>query len=207
MSSSTNKILTIYNSRKTLVELLKNLQYDMTEYENFTINEIDAMFSNNQLDLLVSKTYEPNRKLYVRYTKQLRPNNLQQLIEDLYEMEQVLTKEDTLVIVMDDEPNDTILSKITHLYERDGIFVVIHNIQRLQYNILNHVLVPTGRILTEKEVAEVKEQYNITNERQFPEISRFDPHALALCIRPGEVCHFIRKSQTAMFSDFYRICV
>jgi DNA-directed RNA polymerase subunit H (RpoH/RPB5) len=207
MSSSTNKILTIYNSRKTLVELLKNLQYDMTEYENFTINEIDAMFSNNQLDLLVSKTYEPNRKLYVRYTKQLRPNNLQQLIEDLYEMEQVLTKEDTLVIVMDDEPNDTILSKITHLYERDGIFVVIHNIQRLQYNILNHVLVPTGRILTEKEVAEVKEQYNITNERQFPEISRFDPQSLALCIRPGEVCHFIRKSQTAMFSDFYRICV
>ena len=42
---------------------------------------------------------------------------------------------------------------------------------------------------------------------QLPEISRFDPQALALCIRPGDVCKFIRNSSTALEYNYYRICV
>ena len=68
-------------------------------------------------------------------------------------------------------------------------------------------LVPRGFILEETEIDEMKKKYNIKDLKQLPEISRFDPQALAMSIRPGQVCMFNRESVTAMFSDYYRVCV
>ena len=210
MSSSNNRILSIYKSRSTILEILSdNLGYDTTEYEAFSINEIDAMYSNSQLDMLL-KHKESERKVYIKYyltAKQIRPANLDDIIEDLFIIENVLTKEDTLVIITEDEPNDTITTKLKYLYDHDGIFVVIHNIRRLQYNILNHKLVPECTILKDKEIDELKKKHNIINPMQLPEISRFDPQALAMCLRPGNICEFKRNSATAMFYNYYRICV
>jgi DNA-directed RNA polymerase subunit H (RpoH/RPB5) len=94
-----------------------------------------------------------------------------------------------------------------YLFDQDGIYVVIHNINRLQYNILNHRLVPSCSILEESEVEELKTKYNLKHIMQLPEISRFDPQCLALCIRPGQICKFVRESATAMEYNYYRICV
>jgi DNA-directed RNA polymerase subunit H (RpoH/RPB5) len=210
MSASNNRILSIYKSRGTILEILSdNLGYDTKEYEGFSINEIDAMYSNAQLDMLLKHT-DSNRKIYIKYyltAKQIRPQNLDDIIEDLFVIENVLTKEDTLVIITEDEPNDTITTKLKYLYDHDGIFVVIHNIRRLQYNILNHKLVPECTILQDKEIDQLKKKHNITNPMQLPEISRFDPQALAMCLRPGNICEFKRSSATAMFYNYYRICV
>jgi DNA-directed RNA polymerase subunit H (RpoH/RPB5) len=209
-SASSNRILSIYKSRGTILEILSdNLGYDTTEYEAFSINEIDAMYSNSQLDMLL-KQKEGERKVYIKYyltAKQIRPQNLDDIIEDLFIIENVLTKDDTLVIITEDEPNDTITTKLKYLYDHDGIFVVIHNIRRLQFNILNHKLVPECTILQDKEIEELKKKHNITNPMQLPEISRFDPQALAMCLRPGNICEFKRTSATAMFYNYYRVCV
>lgn len=212
-STSSNRIISIYKSRKTILELLDEQSYNVSEYNGFNINEIDAMFVNSQLDMLINhKT--TSKKVYIKYyisvkstNGQIRPPQLKDIIEDLYEIETILTKNDTLIIIINDEPNDTIISKIKYLYDHDGIFVVIHNIKRLQFNILQHKLIPKVRILTENETTEVKEKYNLKNIFQLPEISRFDPLALAICMRPGEVCIIHRKSSTALLSDFYRVCI
>jgi DNA-directed RNA polymerase subunit H (RpoH/RPB5) len=50
-------------------------------------------------------------------------------------------------------------------------------------------------------------KYNITDKNQFPDISRFDPVARAIGLRPGQVCHIIRPSKTAIETDYYRVCV
>jgi len=209
MSTTSNRILSIYKSRKTITELLAHQDYNVTEYEDFSINEIDAMFTNSQLDMLMTNN-KNGTKVYVKYyltARQIRPANLDDIIEDLYSIETVLTKNDTLIIIIEDEPNDTIITKLKYLFDHDGIFVVIHNINRLQYNILNHKLVPECVILGDTEIDEMKKKFNITNLKQLPEISRFDPQALAICLRPGQVCLFKRESATAMFYDYYRICV
>ena len=210
MSASSNRILSIYKSRSNILEILSdNLGYNTKEYDGFSINEIDAMFSNSQLDMLI-KHSDSERKVYIKYyltAKQIRPQNLDDIIEDLFVIENVLTKDDTLIIITEDEPNDTIVTKMKYLYDHDGIFVVIHNIRRLQYNILNHKLVPSCTILKDEDIVKLKNKYNISNLMQLPEISRFDPQALALCIRPGNVCEFRRNSATAMFYNYYRICV
>ena len=63
---------------------------------------------------------------------------------------------------------------------KDGIFIVIHSLDRLQFNILEHQYVPEHIVLTETEQAEVLKKYNITDTKQMPSISRYDPVALAI---------------------------
>ena len=79
-------------------------------------------------------------------------------------------------------------------------------LKRIQFNILDHVLVPPHRVLSIEETIQVKKRYNIMDDYQFPDISRFDPVAQAIGIRPGEVCEIIRSSKTAVSAPYYRIC-
>ena len=205
---SSNRILKIYKSRNTILELLRTREYNISDYAEFSINEIDAMFTNDQLDMLVSK--ENGEKTYIKYylnSKNIRKENLDTLVEDLFIIESVLTKDDTLIVIVNDEPNDTIVDRMKYLYDHDGIFIVMHNIDRLQYNLLNNVLVPYTEILEDPQVDELKKEYNLKNTSQLPEISRFDPHALAICLRPGQVCKLQRKSNTAMNYSYYRVCL
>ncbi|MAV56141.1 MAG: DNA-directed RNA polymerase subunit H [Candidatus Pelagibacter sp.] len=77
---------------------------------------------------------------------------------------------------------------------------------QIQFNILEHTLVPPHRVLTSEEAKEIKKRYNIVDVSQLPDISRFSPVSLALGIRPGEMCEIVRPSRTAITAPFYRIC-
>lgn len=207
--SNNNQILNIYKSRKNLLEIVKSLGYDVEDYEVFNINEIDAMVSNEQLDMFIENPNE-KRKIYIKYhlsSKQVRQGMLDDLIEELYNIENVLEKKDTLIIITEDEPNDSIVSKLKYIYDHDEIFVVIHNIHRLQFNILQHNLVPKCNILSEEDENNLMIELKIKTKKQLPEISRFDPQALALCLRPGNIAKFTRKSITALETVYYRVCV
>jgi len=204
----------VYKSRRTILELMENLGYDITDYENFSVNEVNSMFLNKQLDMFLEKkdkNSETNKKqkIYIRYylTKSIRPQNIQEIIDDLFNLEETLTKDDTLLIVVKEEMNDTIKSFIKHVWETEGIFIVIHNIKRLQFNILQHVLVPKHRIMDEEEITTLKKKYNIQHNNLLPDISRFDPVAQAICLRPGQICEILRPSKTAIQSNYYRVCV
>jgi DNA-directed RNA polymerase subunit H len=193
---------------------MQNLNYNVKDYENFTNSEVNAMFQNKQLDILLEKNEEDSKtkrknKIYIRYylEKTFRPQNIQEIIDDLYNLEEILTKEDILLIITKDEPNETLINSVKHIWEQDGIFVVIQSIKRLQFYILDHVLVPPHRILTDDEASQIKMKYNIVENSQLPEISRFDPVALAVCVRPGQICEIIRPSKTAIQAKYYRICV
>ena len=212
MSATSSRIINIYKSRNILLEQFESRGYNVDDYLQFSVNEIDAMLANSQLDMLL--THETGKKIYVKYhftlkqtTKQIKKEVLDNVIEDLYVIDEVLTKKDTLMIIIDDEPNDTIISRLRYLYEHDGIFVVIHNIHRLQSNILNHNLVPHMDILTPTEEEAFMKKYQIKAKSQIPEISRFDPQALVMGIRPGEICKIKRPSTTALTTDYYRVCV
>ena len=48
--------------------------------------------------------------------------------------------------------------------------------------------------------------HNIINDSQWPEISRFDPVAAAIGIKPGEVAEITRSSPTSLTTKYYRLC-
>jgi DNA-directed RNA polymerase subunit H (RpoH/RPB5) len=216
MASQNSNILIshICTSRKIILELMEKQGYNVKDYANFSVNEVNSMKQNNQLDMLLetNNTDDPSqikRKIYIRYYlgKSIRPSNLQEMIDDLFILTQTLKKEDTLFIIIKDEINETLINELKHIWETDGIFIVIESIKRLQFNILKHTLVPDHRVLPDKEVQEIMYKYNITDKNQFPDISRFDPVARVIGLRPGQVCHIIRPSKTTITTDYYRLCI
>ena len=212
MSTQNTSSLTaaVYKSRSVLLDLMKMQGYNTNDYDGFSVNEVNTMKTNNQLDMILEKEGSDNKtKIYIRYylAKSLRPANLQEMIDDLFNVEEVLNKNDILMIVVKDEVNETLVNTLKHIWEQDKIFIIIQNLKRLQFNVLKHILVPPHRILSDAEVLAVKTRYNIMNDNQFPDISRFDPVAQAIGIRPGQVCEIIRQSKTAISAPYYRICL
>jgi DNA-directed RNA polymerase I, II, and III subunit RPABC1 len=211
MSHSSGTITSVFKSRQNLLKLLVEQGYNVSDYEEFSVNEVHIMYNNLQLDMLMSNDATgdaPTKKVYVKYhlAKTLRRENINDYIDDLYNLEQVLSKNDTLIIVIKQEPHEPLLNILKQIWEQENIFIMIYNLERLQFNILEHVYVPKHVILTPEEAADVKKRYNIIKDTELPEISRFDPVAQAIGIRPGQLCKIIRPSKTAITTDYYRIC-
>ena len=204
--TSTETIKNIYKSRNILIEILQNRDFNVDDYNEFSINEINIMVSNNQLDLLLEN--KNNTKIFVKYYlgKSLRPKNLQEIVEDLFNLEEIFSKDDELLIIVKDDINDSIKSMLVHIWNSQKIFVSIISLKRLQYNILNHSLVPQHIIMTEEEKQDVKKKYNVIDDSKFPEISRFDPVSTLIGLRPDNLCKIIRPSKTSITSEFYRLC-
>ena len=197
----------IYKSRNNLLDMLKEQNYDVSQYENVGINEVNSLLSSKQLDMLLKKT-NSEKKIYIKYhlAKALRTTNIQELIEELFSLDEILKKTDDLMIIVKDEPNETLVKSISSIWETENIFITVLTVKQLQFNILNHVLVPKHRILNEIESEEIRKKYNIMDDSQMPDISRHGPVSKILGLRPGEICEITRSSKTGIISKFYRIC-
>jgi DNA-directed RNA polymerase subunit H (RpoH/RPB5) len=208
--TSSGTITLIHKSRKTILDYLKNQGFNTADYEDFGVNEIHAMLSNDKLDMLMSSVNggANERKVYVKYHlgRTLRNDNINDFVEDLFNIDRVLTKKDMLVIIIKQEINQTLTNILNQFWERDGIFIVLFSLDRLQFNILKHQYVPKHTILNDKETKEFIEFYKITDMKQLPDISRYDPVSQAIGMRPGQICKIERPSKTAVTTLFYRYC-
>lgn len=205
--AQSSETIKIFKARGTILEQLIDQGYNMDDYIGSNINEVNSMYLAKQMDILATND-KTGRKSYIKFhlSKSLRINNIQEYIEDLYNLENVLTESDNLIIVMKEEPNDSLIKAVKNIWEQDNIYVMLYNIKRLQFNILKHELVPPHRVLDETESQQVRTKYNIMNNSQIPDISRFSPVSLAIGLRPGDLCEIIRPSKTAISAPFYRIC-
>jgi len=195
----------LFKSRQNLLQQLATIGYDVSEYNNFTFSEINVLHQKNQQDMLLTHPVQKS-KLYVNYyvEKALRANNIQDMVEDLFHIEQVLTPNDTLLIVSKDQPNDTLIQYLIQLYAEQNILVCVIPLPNLQFVLLDHALVPPHKKLTLEEKAELTKRYA---QESLPKISRFDPVAVMIGLRPGEVCEITRPSPTAMEGKYYRSCI
>ena len=210
--ASNNLILKLHKSRVNLLRQCESLGYNVSEHMDVSNLEVDKLYVNNKLDMIIEN--DKKNKIYIKYSFPTDKKNntftkkdLDNVKDELFDVENTLTKNDILIIVVDDEPNDSLVTRMKYLYEQEGVFIVIHNIKRLQYNVLEHSLVPESTILSDDELKELMVKYNIRDLSQIPEVSRFDPQSLAICLRPGQVCKYTRKSITSLEHEYYRVCV
>ena len=185
---STHEITSLYKSRTVLLKLLATRGYDVADYEGVGMHEIHTMLKHNQLDMLVS-------------TKNTAATATAGAAAKTY------IKDDTLIIVAGHQINDTIVQLLNQMWEREKYFIIIYSIEQLQFNILEHQYVPPHEILGSDEEERMMRRYNITNSDQLPSISRYDPVAQAIGIRPGQICKITRPSRTSIVSQYYRVCV
>tara|TARA_X000001036_G_scaffold439740_1_gene492047 strand:+ start:3340 stop:3963 length:624 start_codon:yes stop_codon:yes gene_type:complete len=195
----------IYTSRNNLINIMEERGYKVEDYDNFSITEVNAMTKNEQLDLLLENEDESKGKIYIKYNlmKGIRPQNLDDMVEELFEIEGILNKKDELLIITKMEPNDTLEKHLEKVWLVKNIYINIICINRLRYNILKHSYVPKHELVDKDTICD---EYNIKNDSQFPEISRFDAVAVVLGIRPGQLCKITRPSTTAIEANYYRLC-
>ena len=203
--NNNSHIINISNSRKNILDILEKRNFNVTNYKNDGINEVAILLEQNQLDMLCESNIN---KIYIKYyiNKVLKSQNIYEIIEDLFYLENILEKKDDLIIVINDQANDTLIQTVKDIWMNENIYISLLTIKRLQFNILEHSLVPKHSILNEKEVQEFRKQYNILDNTQIPTISYFDPVSLVLGIRPDNIVKIERYSRTSINSLYYRIC-
>jgi DNA-directed RNA polymerase subunit H (RpoH/RPB5) len=166
---------------------------------------------------------KPKKKAYIKFhlEKLLSTGHINDLVEDLYVLgsggeigglgistnanDTVLTERDMLIIVTKQEVK-TMNQYLNQLFLQ-GRYIVLLSLDRLQFNILNHQYVPPHTILSKEETEDMMKKYNVADKSQLPDISRYDPVALAIGMRPGDVCKIDRPSKSAIHSTYYRVCV
>jgi|TARA_B110001450_G_scaffold43677_1_gene40228 DNA-directed RNA polymerase subunit H (RpoH/RPB5) len=199
----------IYKSRNIILKILNSRGYNTEDYENFSIGDVLTMFNAvpKQLDMLLEN--EEGKKIYVKYhltTARVKSSHIRETMEDLYDLEEILSDKDELIIIGKDKINDKIKNLLLEIYKNEHKFVNVYNLNNYLFNILEHVLVPPHRVLSESEKQKTYTDYNISKDDELPEISRFDPVAQALGMKPGDVCEIIRPSPTSIESLYYRFC-
>lgn len=193
-----------YNARVVLLNQLKKQGYDVSSYESFGINELHSMIQNSTLDMLLEKD---GRKVYIHYFTG-KSFKLKDIRETIYELlTKDLTKNDNFIFVTHDDINDTIKENVKQIWEEEEFFVILLCIKKLQFNVLEHILVPRHEIISTEDVNKIMEKYKMKDITLFPEISRFDAVALSIGMRPGEICRISRPSKTSVISYYYRLCV
>lgn len=208
---STPYIQQLYRSRIHILEMMKSLGYNTEDYEDFSLLEVDTMATKDMMDMLLERSEPTPKRAFIKYfngTSKMTPSDLNSIIDDLYDINQLLTAEDVLILITNQNISDTFKENIQYLFDHHQKHVIVHDIRYLQFNGLKHRLVPEAHILTEEEKEQFMKEYFVKDvKKQLPELDRFDAQAKLICARPGDVVRFKRMSQTAMESVYFRVCV
>ena len=205
--TNSQSISKIFLSRKIILNLAERRGFDISDYNNFSINEIQIMYTNKQLDMLFTHP-DTGKQIYYKYHLATKVNrhHVYDYIEDLFNIEEILGTDDELIIISKDKATDNLISLLDMEYKKKKYYINIYNLNNYLYNILDNNLVPPHRVLSNEEKEAVSKKYNILEDTQYPEISRFDPVAIAIGLRPGEVVEIERSSPTALITKYYRLC-
>ena len=214
MESKSIYLSKLYKSRNNMMYYLKEMGYDCSSFEYFSMEELDILQKNDGLDFMVVKGTE---KCYVRYMTEdantknpansVKKLNISNIIEDMFMQDGILTEKDTLVLITNDYSVDSIHKALKNIWELKHLYVVLFDLKQLQLNVLKHKLVPKHVKLNDTEKIELYKTLNVEEDSQLPEISRFDPVAKTLFLRPGEVCRITRFDKISFTNDYYRVCV
>lgn len=153
--------------------------------------------------------YETGKKIYIKYHLEgkLKQTHIYEYIDDIFDVEQILSNNDELLIITKDKMNQITKDLLVNIYNNDKKVVNIYNLNDFLFNIMKHDMVPPHRILSDDEKKEIYTKYYITDDKQLPEISRFDPVALAIGLCSGDLVEIIRSSPTAITTKYYRLCL
>lgn len=197
----------VVQAHRVLLSQLERRGYEVADYANASIQEISAMLESKQLMMTVSKDNGSKVHVVFHVSKSVRPPTIQDYVEDAFHNSGILGPQDELIVVAKDPPNDTLISVIDKLWSDDRFYVSVRSLDSLQFNVLQHILVPTHKVLPLASIKEVMNKHSMTSPHQFPEIGRHDPVATALGARPGELLEITRPSRTAVTGVYYRLCV
>ncbi len=113
-----------------------------------------------------------------------------------------------IVLVVSEMPIPTNMATLQHKEKlMEGGILQVFTKAELKYNPSKHELVPKHERMTETEVKDLLEKYNIRGKAQLPVILKTDVMAKWLGLRSGEVVRITRYNDTSGLYYYYRCCM
>ena len=95
-------------------------------------------------------------------------------------------------------------SLVRHISEKENPLVQIFEIRKLQFNISKHRKVPSHKLLSDSEKAEIVKLYE---PDKMPKILCQDEMAKFIGARPGDIVEVVGMCQTSVENKRWRYCV
>lgn len=197
---------TLFNIRKTVLEMLKDRNYTVPESEYINFDDFSMKFKNKNLDIFIdnnqSNNEDNNQKIYVYFhneNKTLSKVDLKNLLNKI--IETYSDEEIKLIVLLKEKGNGSIFKEIAkEIYKNVEIFMN----KNMIYNVTHHEFVPKHIILSKEEENEVLDKYSTTLNK-LPKILKNDPVAKYYGMKPNQICKIIRKSPEVGDYVYYRI--
>lgn len=214
--STTIDLLKIYNARNTILKNLKTIGYDTSPFEHTSFDNIRNFFHHKQSNLLNMTLHKSHNKdnpedlrVFVHFhltSNTIKSANIYDII-DIYKIQHDMKNEESIIVVTINDINQTMIKLLAQVLATDFVFLSVFSLDELQYSVLEHTYVPKHIPMDESQKSEISLKFNIRNDSEFPQISRFDPVAKTILLRPGQLCKIIRPSKTTIYDqNYYRLC-
>ena len=197
-------------SRKTILEMLKQRGYDITEHMTFSPS------LNDEKNMEAIKIKKDNELVEVHYELTNTRTNHKNLTKRVQEIllnldEEEKSKDLTIIFLVSDAMTPSVREAIKILMNKHKIFIQVFPIRTLMYVITDHSIVPKHIRIKQVEykdwVEDFMESLHINSLENLPKILDTDPVAMFIGLRPGELCKIIRPSISAGQHIVYRYCV
>ena len=126
-------------SREIILKMLRLRKYDVSQYENYSIAEIDTMYNasiklknsheDSPLDILLN---HDGKNIYVKYllNNKIRVSNITTLIANM--LDEKVQDGDSLIIITNDKIiNENLNEHIENIYQKNKIFIQVFWIDTL----------------------------------------------------------------------------
>jgi DNA-directed RNA polymerase subunit H len=181
----------VYRSRKTMVEMLNERGYDMTNiiydmsFDTFCeMSNYDIVDANDMIYLY----YVPDN---IKLSNEIINNIINEIIEKY-------GSDIKIIMIYTNIVSNLLLKKILNVQLFDLCEVIV--------NKTKHAYASKHIIIDEEEVQQLLKKYEI-DKNQLPHILHNDPMAKILDAKIGDVVKIERKSKSTGIYYYYRMCV
>jgi DNA-directed RNA polymerase subunit H (RpoH/RPB5) len=182
----------IVRSFITLKEMMKDRNVDISNLDSISHTELETMYKINPV---FSISVNKNLSVIYHMSQKFTINSIKK----------ILIPECKTIFIFKEKINTLNIKNLKELTGEQGM--EIFTLKELLINISKHKLVPKHEILSENEVKDLLDKYQLKQKTMLPIIQKTDPMARYLDVKAGEIVKVTRPSQSAGDAIVYRYCV